>query len=100
MSLFLVTCVYDEGVYESNFRVVEAPSRPAVAEYMLREPYRWYDFLNRSYLWDGVENRRWSAEELLQQIDNSYVDGDSRAKLSLFEIKTIESCVSVKAATR
>ena len=92
MPLFLVTCVYDEGVYESNFRVVEATSRLAVAECILREPYRWYDFLDRSYLWDGVEEVRWSAAELLERIDGSYVDGDSRAKLSLYEIKEIERC--------
>lgn len=92
MPLFLVTCAYDEGVYESNFRVVEAPSRQAVAEYMLRDPYRWYDFLDRAYLWDGVEEKRWSAVELLKRIDESHVDGDSRAKLSLYEIKEIEQC--------
>ncbi len=99
MPLFLVTCVYNEGVYENDFRVVEAPSRLAVAEELLREPYRWYDFLNRSFLWDGVEAPHWSAAELLERIDGSYVDGDSRAKLSLYEIKEIEQCVSARAAT-
>ena len=39
MSLFLVTCVCDEGVDESSFRVVEAPSRLALAEHMVaRKP--------------------------------------------------------------
>lgn len=90
MPLFLVTCVYDEGVYESSFRVIEAPSRLAVAESMLRNPYPWQDFLDRSYLLDGVEERRWTPEELLERIDASYVDGDSIAKLSIYEIKNIE----------
>ncbi len=90
MPLFLVTWSYDEGVYESSFRVVEAPSRLAVAENILRDPYRWKDFLDRSYLWDGVEEKRWSAEELLERIDSSYVDGDSQAKLSVYEVKNIE----------
>lgn len=90
MPLFLITCVYDEGLYESSFRVADAPSRLAVAENMLNEPYRWKEFLDWSYLWDGVEERRWSAEELLRRIDASYVDGDSQAGLSVYEIKTIE----------
>ncbi|MEP7338974.1 MAG: hypothetical protein ABI977_14660 [Acidobacteriota bacterium] len=90
MPLFLIACVYDEGLYESSFRVVEAPSRLAVAEYMLREPYRWQDFLDRSYLLNGVEEKRWSASQLLERIDATYVDGDSQAKLSVYEIKNIE----------
>lgn len=90
MPLFLVSCAYDEGLYESSFRVIEAPSRLAVAENMLSQPFSWKLFLDQSYLWDEVEERRWTAEELLRRIDASYVDGDSRAKLSVYEIKTIE----------
>lgn len=36
--LFLVVCVIDEGVYEDDFRVVEAPSRLAVAQHIVDEP--------------------------------------------------------------
>lgn len=45
MPLFLVTCVCDEGVYANAFRVVEAPSRLAVAAYIRQHPSRWDDFL-------------------------------------------------------
>ena len=38
MPLFLVTNVCDEGLHENSFRVIEAPSRLAVAEYILRGP--------------------------------------------------------------
>ncbi len=101
MPLFLVTCVYDEGIYESSFRVVEAPSRLAIAESMLRDPYPWQDFLYRSHLLDGVEDKRWSAEELLKRIDATHVDGDSDAQLAIHEIKQIEQCHSLsKEATK
>ncbi|MGH9846335.1 MAG: hypothetical protein ACREEM_47155 [Blastocatellia bacterium] len=90
MALFLVTCVYDEGIYESSFRVVEAPSRLAVAENMLNNPFHWKTFLDSSYLWDGVEEKRWNTEELLDRIDSTHVDGDSRCQLAIHEIKNIE----------
>jgi hypothetical protein len=92
MPLFLVTCVCDEGVYANSFRVVEAPSRLAVAAYMRQHPYRWDDFLRRSALWEGVRDGQWSAEELLKRIDATWVDGDSRYKMSVYEITTIEQC--------
>jgi hypothetical protein len=90
MALFLITCVCDEGVYEHSFRVVEAPSRLTVAEGILCDPYNWADYLRRSYLWEEVCDRRWSAGELLKRIDGSSVEGDSRYRLSLYEIKSIE----------
>jgi hypothetical protein len=64
--------------------------RRAVAEGILRDPDSWADYLRRSYLWEEVRDRKWSAEELLQRIDSSSVDGDSRYKFSLYEINNIE----------
>jgi hypothetical protein len=90
MALFLIACVCDEGVYENSFRVVEAPSRLAVAEGILRNPYNWADYLRRSDLWEEVRDGTWSAAELLKRIDSSSVDGDSRYRSSLYEIKDIE----------
>ena len=69
MPLFLVTCVCDEGMYAHAFRVVEAPSRLAVAAYIRQHPYRWEDFLRRSGLWEAVRDGQWSAEALLKRID-------------------------------
>ena len=90
MALFLITCVCGEGVYEHSFRVVQAPSRLAVAEGTLRDPSNWADYLRRSHLWEEVRDREWSAGELLKRLDSSSVDGDSRYKLSLYELKDIE----------
>jgi hypothetical protein len=92
MALFLVTCVCDEGVSPSSFRVVEAPSRLAVAASILRRPDPWIDFLRRAYLWEGARDREWSAEQLLARIDHSSVDGDSRYQMAILEIPKIESC--------
>jgi hypothetical protein len=90
MPLFLVTCVCDEGVYETSFRVVEAPSRLAVAESMVNDPYRWDDFLDRSRFWEQVRDRWWSAEEFLQRLAGSHVDGDSRYQLAIHEVAKVE----------
>ncbi len=92
VALFLVTCVCDEGVYENSFRVVEASSRLAVVEYIRQHPDRWDDFLRRSALWEEVRDGQWSAEELLKRIDSTWVDGDSRYKMSVYAITTIEQC--------
>ena len=53
MALFLVTCVFDEGVYENTFRVVKASSREAVAKYILNNYESWENFISRSvfYIW-------------------------------------------------
>ena len=88
--LFLITCVCDEGVYDSSFRVVEADSRLAVAEAMVRRPYDWDDFLRSAYLWEEVRDGEWSAEELLERIDDTSVDGDSRSQLAIHEIEAVE----------
>jgi hypothetical protein len=89
--LFLVTCVCDEGVWESSFRVLEAPSRPAVAESILRHPYQWRDFLERSHFWEDVRDRSWSADEFLKRLGGSHVDGDSQYQLAIHEIAKVGS---------
>ena len=91
MPLFLVTCVCDEGVWESSFRVLEAPSRPAVAESILRHPFDWRNFLERSHFWEEVRDRDWSADEFLKKLGGSHVDGDSQYQLAIHEITQIEA---------
>lgn len=98
MPLFLVTCVCDEGLYDSSFRVVEATSRLAVAQNMLQNPRRWRTFLNSAYkekggvspLFDYIHEPNLTAELLLQEIDRTYIDGDSFFQLRIYEIQTIE----------
>ncbi len=125
MALFLITCVYDEGVYESSFRVIKASSREAVAKYILNHYESYEDFVRRSIfcewlydrkegpaeLWDSMNHvilnsadsdklmnvfRPWilslSPEKFLRWADRTGVDGDSEAKLSIYEIKEIEAC--------
>ncbi|MDM8551478.1 hypothetical protein QUF72_15435 [Desulfobacterales bacterium HSG2] len=125
MALFLITCVYDEGVYESSFRVVKASSREAVAKYILSHYESYEDFVTRSIfykwlydpkegpveLWDSMNHvilnsedknklmnvfKPWilnlSPEEFLKWADRTRVDGDSEAKLSVYEIKQVEAC--------
>ena len=92
MPLFLVTNVCDEGLYDTSFRVVEAPSRLAVALYILRNPEPWKWWLQRSHLWEGVADGRWTADQLLERIDRTHVDGDSDFQFAIHELKTIERC--------
>lgn len=99
MPLYLVTSLYDEGIYPSTFRVVEAPSKLVVAEHMLSHPYQWSYFLERSFpsdsirpipaigtLRDWIEDRTLTPEQLLELISKTGVDGDSYAQLAIHEI--------------
>jgi hypothetical protein len=97
-TLFLVACVYDEGVYETSFRVVEADSRLAVAQYIVDSPDIWSKFLHDAYLYDPIvrgnmpyyaDPQPVTAEEALRLIDRSSVDGDSRARMSIYPIRDI-----------
>lgn len=96
--LFLVTCVYNYGVDEDNFKVVEAGSRLEVVESIVDNPDFWNTFLQDSNLYEPivrgnmpyyVEGRPVTAEEALTLIDRSSVDGDSRAQLSILPITEI-----------
>ena len=96
--LFLVACVYDEGIYETSFRVVEADSRLAVAQAIVENPDIWNKFLHDSRLYDPivrgnmpyyVDPEPVAAEEALRLIDRSRVDGDSRAQMSIHPITEI-----------
>ena len=90
MALYLITCVYDEGIYDNDFRLVEAESLLDVARHITQHPYRWADWLRKAYLWEEVRDEEWSPEELLEQIGKTHVDGDSRAQMRIHEIKNIE----------
>ena len=86
MPLFLVTSVDDEGMYESCFRVIEAESAEVIAQKMLDNPFDWEPMLNNTELWWDLtryerkygEPLGWTAEEMLDKLDETRVDGDSR----------------------
>jgi len=98
MALFLITSVCDEGVYENDFKVVEAESRTDLAQDMLDNPYAWEHFLRSTAVWWDLtyyeykygEPIGWSAEDLLERIDATHVDGDSEFQVRIYEIKEIE----------
>ena len=105
MPLYLVSNLYDEGIYPYNFRVVEAASLLLIATHMLVAPHQWEFFLNRSVprnwqdkkfnsgslsLWDCVQDPNMTSERLLELIEMTSVDGDSDAQLAIHEI-TIQS---------
>ena len=102
MPLFLVTSVCDEGVYARSFRVVEAESEIAVAQNIMNHSYDWETLLDNTELWWDLmkyehkygEPLGWTAEELLDKIQETYVDGDSRDQLRIHEIGEIVSLMS------
>jgi hypothetical protein len=51
MPLFLVTSGCGEGVYPTNFKVVDAESREAIAPHMLDHPHAGERFLRPTKLW-------------------------------------------------
>jgi hypothetical protein len=94
-NLYLITSLYDEGMYPSSFRVVEAESELEIAQHMLNHPSQWQWFLERSYprnwqrpswrigsLWDCVQDPTMTPERLLELINMTRVDGDSDAQAS------------------
>lgn len=98
MPLFLVTSVDDEGIYDGRFRLVDAPSAAAVAQQMLDHPFHWETILSNTGLWWDLtcyERRHgeplgWTAEELLERIAETHVDGDSRNQVRISPIDYIE----------
>ncbi len=96
--LFLLICVNNMGVEAISFRVVEAPSRWAVAQAIVDKPDIWSRFLRDAQRYDPIirGNRPYyadpcpvTAEEALRLIDHSSVDGDSRARMSIYPIEEI-----------
>ena len=99
MPLFLITSVCKDGVDERSFRVVEAESVLAIAQNILDDPYTWEPLLNNTELWWDLtryeykygEPLGWTAEELLDRIDATWMDGDSRNQVRIHEIAEIET---------
>ena len=92
MPLFLVTCVCDEGVWETSFKVFEAESRLDIAREIHRDPRPWIRWLERSKVWrpSREEEDCPPPEVLLRRIDASTMDGSSTWAFRIHEIKTIE----------
>jgi hypothetical protein len=89
--LYLVTCVCDEGVWDSSFRLIEAESRLAIARDIHRDPRPWRDWLEWSRVWRRGEPEEQVCplpEELLRRIDASRVDGDSEWAFRIHEVKS------------
>ncbi|GAB4385107.1 MAG: hypothetical protein Kow00121_49590 [Elainellaceae cyanobacterium] len=96
MSLFLITCLYYEGISPNLFCLVEAESRLAIAQHMLEHPEPWGYFLYRAFHQEQMDSTL-TPEELLERIDRSHVDGDSAAQLHISDI-TVQSLAEVNTA--
>ncbi|MBD0263304.1 MAG: hypothetical protein ICV85_12320 [Tolypothrix sp. T3-bin4] len=107
MPQYLVSCLYDEGIYTTNFVVVEAKSQLEIAAHMISNSQQWEHFLTRAfaqtklgffkefgYLWDCVQQPDITPERLLELIAMTSVDGDSTAQLAIHEI-TVQSLSQV-----
>lgn len=81
MALFLVTSVFDEGVYENSFRVVKASSREAVAKYILNHSKSWENFISSSlfYLW--LSDPKEGPKELWDRMRHVILNEEDRQKL-------------------
>ena len=102
MTLFLVTSLIDEGIYDSSFQVIEANSKLEIASHMISNSWQWERFLRNSVpsdwrggginygtLLDCVRRSDITPERLLELIDMTRVDGDSDAQLAIHEITPI-----------
>lgn len=97
MPLFLVTSVCDEGVYSTNFKLVEAESREAIAGHILANPFKWEAFLRNTNVWWDLtryeykykEPLPWSPADFLARIDGTHVDGDSANQLRIYPVGEI-----------
>lgn len=92
MPLYLVTCVCDEGMWESLFRVFEADCRLDIARAIHRDPTSWKHWLQLSRVWRPSYEEQVCPppEVLLARIDASTIDGDSTSAFRIHEIRTIE----------
>jgi len=81
MALFLITCVYDEGVYKSNFRVVEAVSREAVAQHILKNYESFADYLERSIFYKWLNDKEVGPNEIWEKMNRVIVHAKDSEKL-------------------
>lgn len=107
--LFLVTCLTDEGIYESSFIVVEAASELEVVEHILSDTQKWEWFLSRAFPQDWRDRRKFtgslldyirkkptmSPQELLDLIKITFVDGSSDWQMRIHPI-TVKSLQEVE----
>ncbi|MFM2431915.1 MAG: hypothetical protein RLZZ511_3128 [Cyanobacteriota bacterium] len=103
MALFLITSLIDEGIYDSNFVVVEADSELAVATQILNHPDKWERFLRYAFPreWNNqsvdygsllgcTRDENMTPERFLELISLTHVDGDSERQLAIHPIKVQE----------
>jgi hypothetical protein len=99
MCLFLITSLSTEGMYESDFQVVEADSRLAIAQHMLENPHLWENYLSRARpkdwrnpafdvgtLWDCVHQPSMTAQRFLELIEMTSTSGEENFQLRIVEV--------------
>ncbi len=99
-NLYLVASLFDDGIRESNVRIVRAESEFAIAEHILACPHQWQCFLEQSRpedwqhpeqdlgtLWDCVQNSELTPEKLLTLIGMTRVQGRTAAQLAILPVR-------------
>ena len=81
MALFLVTCLYDEGIEDWNFRVVEATSPEAVAAYILKNYDSFYDYIDRSVFCKWLYDEEVGPKELWKEMRQVIINKEDDDKL-------------------
>lgn len=83
MALFLITCIYDEGIEDWNFRTVEASSREAVAQYILNNYDSFFNYLDRSVFYNWLNDKEVGPTELWQQMKRTIHNQADSDKLNI-----------------
>ena len=87
MNLFLVTCVYKDGLSERSFRVVRTSSEEDIAEHMIRDCSSWEVFIENAifpvWLYDEEEGPKELWDSMNQVI---LTKEDSKKLRDLFDL--------------
>ncbi len=81
MNLFLVTCVYKDGLSERSFRVVRASSEEDVARHMIRDYSSWQVFIENAIFPVWLHDEKEGPRELWESMNRVILTGEDSKKL-------------------
>ncbi len=87
MNLFLVTCVYKDGLSERSFRVVRASSEEDIAQHMIRDHSSWEVFIENAIFPLWLQDEKEGPEELWESMNRVILTREDSKKLrGLFDL--------------
>ena len=87
MSLFLVTCVYKDGLSERSFRVVRASSEEDIARHMIRDSSSWKGFIENAIFPVWLYDEQEGPKELWASMNRVILTREDSKKLrDLFDL--------------